>query len=92
MLTDEQREVLSGALIPLYQHLEGWVIADVARRIKKTLSYTRTAELEVIALRELGFSPAKIRAEAMKILRLIRHSSGKWKKTRWNINAKWRGF
>lgn len=69
MLTDEQREVLSGALVPLYQYLEGWVIADVARRIKKTLSYARTAELEVIALRELGFSPAKIRAEAMKILR-----------------------
>lgn len=69
MLTDEQREVLSGALVPLYQYLEGWVIADVARRIKKTLSYTRTAELEAMALRELGFSPAKIRAEAMKILR-----------------------
>lgn len=69
MLTDEQREVLSGALVPLYQYLEGWVIADVARRIKKTLSYTRTAELEAMALRELGFSPAKIRVEAMKILK-----------------------
>lgn len=36
MLSDEQLDVLSGALVPLYQHLESWVIADVARRIRDT--------------------------------------------------------
>ena len=39
MLSDEQLDVLSGALVPLYQHLESWVIADVARRIRDTLKY-----------------------------------------------------
>ena len=42
MLSDEQLDVLSGALVPLYQHLESWVIADVARRIRDTLKYTRS--------------------------------------------------
>ena len=69
MLSDEQLDVLSGALVPLYQHLESWVIADVARRIRDTLKYTRTAELEVKALQALGYSPAQIRARVMKLLR-----------------------
>lgn len=69
MLSEEQLDVLSGALVPLYQHLEAWVIADVARRIRNTMMYTRTAELEVQALQKLGYSPARIRAEVMRILR-----------------------
>lgn len=69
MLTDEQLEIISEALTPLFQYLEAEVIADVAERIAESLSYTRTAELEAIAMRELGYSPAKIRLEAMKILR-----------------------
>lgn len=69
MLSDEQLDVLSGALVPLYQHLESWVIADVARRIRDTLKYTRTAELEVKALQALGYSPAQVRTRVMKLLR-----------------------
>lgn len=69
MLSDEQLDVLSGALAPLFQNLEAWVITDVARRIKNTMMYTRTAELEVEALQKLGYSPARIRAEVMCILR-----------------------
>ena len=69
MLSDEQLDVLSGALAPLFQNLEAWVITDVARRIKNTMMYTRTAELEVEALQKLGYSPARIRAEVMRILR-----------------------
>lgn len=69
MLSDEQLDVLSGALAPLFQNLEAWVITDVARRIKNTMMYTRTAELEVEALQKLGYSPASIRAEVMRILR-----------------------
>lgn len=69
MLTEEQLEILSDALSPLYQQLEAAAIADIARRINKTMIYTRTAELQVMALRELGYSPSRIRAEVMKKLR-----------------------
>lgn len=69
MLSDEQLDVLSGALAPLFQNLEAWVITDVAQRIKNTMMYTRTAELEVEALQKMGYSPARIRAEVMRILR-----------------------
>lgn len=69
MLTEEQEEIISAALSPLMQYLEHEVIVDVANRIKESLSYTRTAELQAIAMRELGYSPAKIRREAMKLLK-----------------------
>lgn len=68
MLTDAQLEIISSALIPLFQYLEKEVITDIAGRIEKSLTYSRTAELEAIAMRELGYSPARIRKEAMKIL------------------------
>lgn len=67
-LSDEQIEIIESALIPLFDYLEKEVIADVARRIKKTTTYTRTAELQAMSMRELGYSPAKIRKEAMKLL------------------------
>lgn len=69
MLSEEQLEIICEALRPLFQYLEHEVIMDLARRIRKTLTYTRTAELQAVVMRELGFSPAKIRSEAMKILR-----------------------
>lgn len=68
MLTDEQLEIISDALIPLFQYLESAVIADVAKRIQGSLSYMRTAELEAENMQRLGYSPARIRREAMKIL------------------------
>ncbi len=40
----------------------------MARRIAGTLRYTRTAEIQAAAMRDLGYSPARIRKEAMKIL------------------------
>jgi Holliday junction resolvasome RuvABC DNA-binding subunit len=61
-------EKLTGALAPLFQYLEHEVIIDVARRIRDTMHYTATAELQAKAMKELGFSPNKIRAEAMKTL------------------------
>lgn len=67
-LTEKQLEIISEALLPLFQYLEKEVIVDVARRIQKTLTYSRTAELQAMSMRELGYSPAKIRSEAMKIL------------------------
>lgn len=68
-LTDRQLEYISDALVPLFQYLEEQVIIDVAKRIKDTLAYSRTAELEAESLQRLGYSPAKIRRAAMKILR-----------------------
>ena len=69
MLTDEQIEILGDKLIPLYQQLEADTIADIVRRIKKTGRYTETAELQVKALMEKGYSPSKIQSEVMKLLR-----------------------
>lgn len=69
MLTTEQEEVIGGALSPLFEYLEREVIVDVANRIRETMSYSRTAEIEAQRLHELGFSPARVRKEAMRILR-----------------------
>lgn len=67
-LTDEQLEIISAAIQPLFQYLEAEVIADIARRIQKTLTYSRTAELQAMSMQKMGYSPAKIRKEAMRIL------------------------
>lgn len=69
MLNNEQLDLIADVIRPLYQSLEQDVIYDIARRIKKTLTYTRTAELMVMEMEKLGYSPAKIRSEAMKVLR-----------------------
>lgn len=69
MLTDEQERIIGEALSPLFQYLEHEVIVDVANRIRETMKYSRTAEIEAQRLHSLGFSPARIRKEAMKILR-----------------------
>lgn len=68
MLSEEQLEIISEAIQPLFQYLEKEVIADIARRIAKTLTYSRTAELQAMSMSKLGYSPARIRKEAMKIL------------------------
>ena len=46
MLSEEQLEIIEEALVPLFQYLEHEVIVDIARRIQKTMTYTRTAELQ----------------------------------------------
>ena len=69
MLTPDQLNILGDALVPLFQYLEHEVIVDVARRISKTMTYTRTAELMAMDMQRLGYSPAKIRAEALKVLK-----------------------
>lgn len=68
MLSEEQLEIISEAIAPLFQYLEKEIIADIARRIAKTLTYSRTAELQAMSMSKLGYSPARIRKEAMKIL------------------------
>ena len=68
MLSEEQLEIISETIAPLFQYLEHEVIVDIARRIAKTLTYSRTAELQAMSMADLGYSPARIRKEAMKIL------------------------
>lgn len=53
----------------LYQNLEDEVIADIARRVKKTGRYTETAELMAKSMVEQGYSAEKIQAEVMKMIR-----------------------
>lgn len=53
----------------LFTDFEDEVIADVARRVKKTGRYTETAELMAKSMREQGYSPAQIQKEVMKHLR-----------------------
>ncbi len=45
------------------------MIADIARRVKKTGRYTETAELQAKFMREQGYSTSKIQSEVMKLLR-----------------------
>lgn len=53
----------------LYQELEQEVIADIARRIRKTGRYTETAEIMVKSMTEQGYSAEKIRTEVMRLMR-----------------------
>lgn len=68
-LTEEQLEIISDAMLPLFQYLESQVIIDVAKRIKSTMSLTRTSELMAESMQRMGYSPAKIRQQAMKLLK-----------------------
>ena len=68
-LSEEQLEIISDAMLPLFQYLESQVIIDVAKRIKNTMSLTRTSEIMAESMQRLGYSPAKIRQQAMKLLK-----------------------
>ena len=56
-------------IMGLYQDLEDEIIADIARRVKKTGRYTETAELMAKSMVEHGYSAEKIQTEVMKMLR-----------------------
>lgn len=68
-LTDNQIEILGDRIAGLYQELENEVIKDIARRVKKTGSYTETAELMAKAMADKGTSPAEIRLKVLKQLK-----------------------
>lgn len=69
MLTENQYEMLGDRIAALYQALEQDVIADIARRVKRTGRFTETAELMAKAMMQTGKSPTQIRKEVMKLLR-----------------------
>lgn len=68
-LTSEQIDVIADKyLVSLFQEMEQDVLADIARRIRKTGRLTETAELMAQSMMNQGFSPREIRAEVMKII------------------------
>lgn len=66
MLNDDLIDVLGIELVDVYQRLEDTVIRDIARRLMKSDRWTETAELQASFMRELGWSPARIRAEVIR--------------------------
>lgn len=68
MLPEEVLEQLGDRGAALFQAFEQDLIADIARRIKKTGRYTETAELQAQAMMAEGVSPAEIQKEVMKTL------------------------
>lgn len=68
MLPEEVLEQLGDRGAALYQAFEQDLIADIARRIKKTGRYTETAELQAQAMMAAGVSPAEIQKAVMKLL------------------------
>ena len=68
MLSNEQLEFFGDDMAFLMQAFEQEVIGDIARRLKKTGRYTETAELMAGAMKEAGYSPAKIRNEVMHLI------------------------
>lgn len=68
-LTREQIDILADEyIIGLYQQMEAEVIADIARRVKKTGRYTETAELMAKEMAEQGYSAAQIQAAVLRYL------------------------
>ena len=68
MLTDEQLEFFGDQMAGLYQAFEQDLIADIARRVKKTGRYTETAELMAQAMHDAGRSSTETRREVMRVL------------------------
>ena len=54
MLTEEQLEIYSGVLVPVFQQLEQDIIADIARRVRKEERWTETAELQAEHAKNAG--------------------------------------
>lgn len=68
MLSEEQIEIFGEAFTDTFQKLENDTIADIARRVRKTNRFTETAELQARFLRDMGWSPYKIRIEVFRLL------------------------
>lgn len=68
MLSDEQIDIFGEGFTDILQKLEDDIIADIARRVRKTNRFTETAELQARYLRDMGWSPYKIRIEVFRLL------------------------
>lgn len=68
MLSEEQIDIFGEAFTEIFQKLENDIISDIVRRVHKTDRYTETAELQARFLRDLGYSPRRIRIEVLRKL------------------------
>lgn len=69
-LTPEQIDAIADKyLVGIFQEMEQDVLADIARRVRKTGRLTETAELMAQSMMNQGFSPAEIRSEVMKFIK-----------------------
>lgn len=69
-LSPEQIDIISNQyIVGLYDQMERDVIADIARRVKKTGRLTETAEIMARTMREQGYSTGDILASVMKEIR-----------------------
>lgn len=69
-LTPEQIDAIADKyLVSIFQEMEQDVLADIARRVRKTGRLTETAELMAQSMMNQGFPPAEIRSEVMRILK-----------------------
>lgn len=68
MLSDEQIDIFGEGFTDILQKLEEDIIADIARRVRKTNRFTETAELQARYLRDMGWSPYRIRIEVFRLL------------------------
>lgn len=69
MLSEKQKEMFGEKLISVFQELENAILADIARRVNKEKRWTETAEIQANFLRDLGWSPYKIRIEVLRRLK-----------------------
>lgn len=68
-LTPEQIDTIANKyLVGLFQEVEQDVLTDIARRVRSTGRLTETAELMAQNMQHMGFSPAEIRRDVMKML------------------------
>lgn len=67
-LTPEELKSIPESFINLYQELEDFIIADIARRIAKVGNLTDSAKLETIRANEIGISLNLIKEKIKEIL------------------------
>lgn len=73
-LTPEELKNIPESFINLYQELEDFIIADIARRIAKVSSLTDSAKLETIRANEIGISLNLIKEKIKEVSGLTEQS------------------
>lgn len=70
MLTPDQLQNIPDYFVNLYQELEQFIIADLARRIGKAGSITDTAEWQAIRAQEIGMAMSELEKEIKRVTEL----------------------
>lgn len=70
MLTPDQLQNIPDYFVNLYQELEQFIIADLARRVGKAGSITDTAEWQAIRAQEIGMAMSELEKEIKRVTAL----------------------